>query len=315
MKLFTLDASRGFAEKLAGSLEVELGAHEERVFEDTEFKVRPLESVRGERVFVCQSLFADAGASASDKLLRLLVLIGALGDAGAAAVVAVTPYLAYARKDRRTQPRDPVTTRYVAALFEAVGTGGILTMDVHNVAAFENAFRCPTENLGAAALFAAHFAGSLDAAERLVVLSPDAGGIKRARAFAELLEARAGIAVQLAFMEKQRSGGVVSGGAFAGDVGGATVIVIDDLISGGTTMARAAAACAARGARSIHAAATHGILAAGAADALAAVPQLESVAVTDTIGDVRERGAALGGRLIVLEAAPLFAAALQRWTL
>lgn len=313
MKLFTLDSSRGFAEKLAGSLGVELAAHEERVFEDTEFKVRPLESVRGEQVFVCQSLSAGAGASANDKLCRLLVLIGALRDAGADAVVAVTPYLAYARKDRRTKPRDPVTTRYVAAMFEAVGADGIVTADVHNVAAFENAFRCTKENLGAAELFAAHFAAGVGTAEPVVVLSPDAGGVKRARAFAALLEARAGRSVQLAFMEKQRSGGLVSGEAFAGDVGGATVIVIDDLISGGTTLMRAAKACAARGARAIHAAATHGILAAGAADTLAAVPELESLAVTDTIGDVRERGAALGAKLTVLEAAPLFAAALRRW--
>lgn len=313
MKLFALEASRGFAEKLARELGADLAAHEEREFEDTEFKVRPLESVRGEQVFVCQSLYADADASANDKLCRLLFLIGALKDAGADTVVAVAPYLAYARKDRRTKPRDPVTTRYVAAMFEAVGIDGIITMDVHNVAAFENAFRCAKENVPAAALLVEHFAAQPDTAERVVVLSPDAGGVKRAKVFAEQLEARAGPSAALAFMEKQRSGGVVSGEAFAGDVADATVIIIDDLISGGTTVARAARASAQRGARTVHAAATHGVLARGAAETLAAVPELDTIVVTDTIGDVRRRGAALGEKLVVLDAARPFADTLRRW--
>jgi ribose-phosphate pyrophosphokinase len=309
--LLALDASRDFGERLARRLGLALGAHEEREFEDSEFKVRPLQSVRRRRVFVCQSLHADSSVSANDKLCRLLFLIGALKDAGAAEVVAVVPYLAYARKDRRTKPRDPVTTRYVAALFEAVGTDAVVTMDVHNVAAFENAFRCGKENLPAAPLFVEHFAGLVGAGERVVVLSPDAGGVKRAKAFATQLEARRGAAVELAFMEKQRSGGVVSGEAFAGDVGGAAVIIVDDLIAGGTTVARAVRACAVRGARAIHAAATHGVFAAGAAETLA-LPELESVVVTDTVGDVRERCAKLGGKLVVLDATPVFADAIRR---
>jgi ribose-phosphate pyrophosphokinase len=310
MMLFGLDASRVFAQQVAEQLDVALAAHEEREFEDTEFKVRALESVRGERVFVCQSLYADAAHSANDKLCRLLFFIGALKDAGAAQVTALVPYLAYARKDRRTKPHDPITTRYVAALFEAVGLDSIITMDVHNLAAFENAFRCGKQNLEAAPLFVEHFSRSVHPVERMVVVSPDAGGVKRARAFASLLADRTRWPVELAFMEKQRSEGRVAGEAFAGDVFDATVIVVDDLVSSGTTLARAVRACAARGARAVHVAVTHGVFAESAA-AMLAVTGLESIVVTDTAGDPLPRCAALGSRLAVLESAPLFAAAVE----
>jgi ribose-phosphate pyrophosphokinase len=311
VKLFGLNATKDFSEGLAERLGVWLGSHEERDFEDCEFKVRPLERVRGEQVFICQSLASGGGQSANDKLCRLLFLCGAAKDAGAERVTAVVPYLAYARKDRRTKPRDPVTTRYIAQIFEAVGVDAIVTADVHNPAAYENSFRIGKENLEAAPLFAEHFAPLAAAAPRTVVLSPDSGGVKRARAFAALLEARAQKPIGLAFMEKQRSQGRVSGELFAGDVDGALVIVIDDLISGGTTLARAAAAAIARHARAVHAAATHAVLSAGAAETLGAAP-LESIVVTDTVSDVRQRGVLLAAKLRVLEIAPLFATAIER---
>jgi ribose-phosphate pyrophosphokinase len=312
VKLFGLNATKDFAAGVAERLGVWLASHEERDFEDGEFKVRPLESVRGEQVFVCQSLASSDGQSANDALARLLFLCGAAKDAGAEHVTALVPYLAYARKDRRTKPRDPVTTRYVAQMFEAVGIDAVATVDVHNLAAFENSFRIAKENLEAAPLFAEHFAPLASVVERTVVLSPDAGGVKRARAVAALLENRSGKPVGLAFMEKQRSEGRVSGELFAGDVDGAVVIVIDDLISGGTTLARAAAAARAHGARGVHAAATHGVLAAAAAQTLGGAP-LESIVLTDTVSNVRHRGEFLGPKLHVLESAPLVAAAVQRW--
>jgi ribose-phosphate pyrophosphokinase len=312
MKLFGLNASSELARSVADRLGVRLSSLEERDFEDGEFKVRPLERVRGEHVFICQSLVSSDGRSANDALARLLFLCGAAKDAGAEHVTALVPYLAYARKDRRTKPRDPVTTRYVAQMFEAVGADAIVTVDVHNPAAFENSFRIGKENLEAAALFAEHFAPLASVVEHTVVLSPDAGGVKRARTFAALLESRSRKPVGLAFMEKQRSEGRVSGELFAGDVDGAVVIVIDDLISGGTTLARAAAAALARGARSVHAAATHGVLAAAAAEILGGA-RLESIVLTDTVNGVRRRAAFLGSKLRVLETAPLIAAAIERW--
>jgi ribose-phosphate pyrophosphokinase len=309
MKLFCLDSRNTQAEALARRLGVGLSAHEERKFEDTEFKIRPLESVRGEHVFVYSSLHADAEASSSDKLCRLLFFCGALRDAAAERVTAVTPYLAYSRKDRRTKTRDPVTTRYVAQMFEALGTHSIVTADVHNVAAYENAFRCEKLNVEAAPVIADHFAATLKTADPIVALSPDAGGVKRARRFADLLSQKLGMDVALAFMEKYRSEGQVTGELFAGRVKDAIVVVIDDLISGGTTMARAARACMEQGAIGVHAAATHGLFAEGADDKLTA---LDSVVVTDTIGDAAARCPALGARLVLLDSSVMFAPVVER---
>ena len=132
--LFALQASRAWAEPVAARLGVPLAAHEERAFEDGEHKVRPLVNVRGRDVYVMESLHGDEAQTVDAKLCRLLFFIGALKDAAAGRVTAVVPYLGYARKDRKTKARDPVTTRYVAALFEAVGTDRIVTLDPFDIA-------------------------------------------------------------------------------------------------------------------------------------------------------------------------------------
>jgi ribose-phosphate pyrophosphokinase len=312
MKLFGLGQTRAFAERLAVNIGVPLAAHEERDFEDGEFKVRSLESVRGEHAVVCLSLAGDSHASSADKLLRLLVACGGLRDAGAAKITALVPYLAYWRKDRRSQPRDPVTTSYVARLFEAVGVDAVVTMDAHSIATFENAFRCRKEHLEGAAAFATHFAPLAAAAARTVVLSPDAGGQQRARVFATQLAARVGRPVAHASMEKHRGSGQISGEIFAGDVRDALVVIYDDMISTGGTVARAARAAHAHGARTIHAAATHGLLVGSAAEALGAAG-IASIALMDTIDDVRARCAALRCAWQVLDSAAVFAAGREQW--
>ncbi|HWR77675.1 MAG TPA: ribose-phosphate pyrophosphokinase [Thiobacillus sp.] len=309
--LFALDASRPYGERVASALGVALSSHEEREFEDGEHKARPLENVRGKDVYVIQSLYGEPGMSANDKLVRLLFFIGALKDASAARVTAVCPYLAYARKDRRTKSRDPVSSRYVAQLFEAVGTDRVVTLDVHNPAAYQNAFRIPAEHLEARGLFVAWFAARLQDDEPIVVVSPDAGGVKRAEAFREALSRVLGRPIATAFMEKRRSEGVVSGEAVVGEVGGRTALIIDDLISTGTTLARAAAACKALGANRVYAAASHGVFV-GAAGTVLADPALEKVLVTDSIPPFRLPPALLGSRVEVLESAPLFAEAIRR---
>jgi ribose-phosphate pyrophosphokinase len=312
MKLFGLNESGAFAERLAQHLDVAVAAHEERNFADGEFKVRALDSVRGEHAVVCQSLAADARSSSADKLLRMLVFCGALKDAGAERVTAVVPYLAYWRKDRRTQPRDPVTTSYVARLIEAVGIDAVVTLDVHDTGTFDNAFRCRKDNVEGAAAFAEHYTPLAAAAKRVVVLSPDAGGGRRARTFAALLAARTQSDVELAFMEKRRSGGLVSGSLFAGDVRDALVIVYDDMISTGGTVARAAQAAAARGAAAVHCAATHALLVGDAVAALNAAP-LASLAVMDTVPDAAQRCAGLRCEWRVLDCAAVVAAAFSEW--
>ncbi|MDH3231634.1 MAG: ribose-phosphate pyrophosphokinase [Alphaproteobacteria bacterium] len=307
--IFALNASRPFGERMAERLGIALGAHEEREFEDGEHKARPRESVRGRDVFVVQSLFGDAAQSVNDKLLRLLFFIGALKDASAASVTAVVPYLGYARKDRKTKSRDPVATRYVAQLFEAVGTDRVVTIDVHNLAAFQNAFRCRTDHLEAAGLFVEHFGATVDG--DVCVVSPDAGGVKRADRFRKLLARATGKEIGGAFMEKYRSRGVVSGAAFVGDVEGCTALILDDLIGTGTTMARAARACRERGANAVHAVATHGIFT-GDAAGVVADPAFDSVVVTNTVPPFRLPADLVAERLTVLDAAPLFAEAVGR---
>jgi len=310
LRLFTLNAGRAFGEQVALQLGQPLASHEEREFEDGEHKARPLESVRGKDVYVIHSLYGEPGHSANDKLVRLLFFVGALKDAGAARVTAVMPYLAYARKDRRSKPRDPVSSRYVAQLFEAMGTDRVLTLDVHNLAAYQNAFRIPAEHLEAKNLFVAHFDPLLAEGE-LVVVSPDAGGVKRADAFRQALSRKLDRPIGAAFMEKYRSSGVVSGEAVVGEVAGRTALIIDDLVSSGTTLSRAARACKAQGARRVFAAATHGVFA-GEAGTVLADPALDQVVVTDSIPPFRLPHALLQNKVSVLETAPLFAEAIRR---
>ena len=176
MKLFGLSQTRAFAERLAGHLDTVVGERTKSGISRTASSSSgPLESVRGEHVFVCQSLAGDSrGRSANDKLMRLLVFCGALKISLRRSVTAIVPYLAYWRKDRRTQPRDPITTSYVARLMEAVGIDGVMTLDAHDTGTFDNAFRCQKENLEGAGAFAEHFAPLAAAATRVVVLSPDA---------------------------------------------------------------------------------------------------------------------------------------------
>jgi ribose-phosphate pyrophosphokinase len=285
-------------------------AHEEREFEDGEHKTRPLVNVRARDVFVIQSLYGDSSQSVNDKLCRFLFFLGALRDASAARVTAVIPYLCYARKDRKSKPRDPVTSRYIAALFEAVGVDGVVTLDVHNLAAYQNAWRIPTDHLEARKLFVAHFLPLIGTRD-VVVVSPDVGGVKRAGEFRQALSLALGRPIHAAFLEKYRSAGVVSGDAVIGEVNGKFAIIIDDLISSGTTLVRAAEACRARGATVVYGAASHGVFGGKASEILSS-PALERIVVTNTIPPFRLDPALLGEKVTVLDACALFAEAIRR---
>jgi ribose-phosphate pyrophosphokinase len=305
MMLFAPELSAAFAGRVAESLGTHLAASEEREFDGGEHKMRPLEDVAGQHVFVVHALCGSDEASANDRLCRLLFFVGALKDAGAHRVTAVIPYLAYARKDRRTQLRDPVTTRYVAAMFEAVGVDCVVVLDVHNEAAFDNAFRIPTVRLEAAETFATALA-ALAGERRLVVASPDVGGVKRAQKFRETLSLRLARNIDFAFVEKRRAGGVVSGDALVGSVGDADVVFYDDLIASGTTLLRAVGAARRAGARRIHVAAPHAAFLPAAsqlfqADGPATVLVSDSIPVRDPFTPF------LQGPLQICSVAPLVA--------
>ncbi len=308
-RLFALEATAEFGKAVARELGCDLAAHEERAFEDEEHKVRPLDPVGGADVYVVQSLHSGPAETANDKLCRLLFFIGALKDAGAARVTAVVPYLCYARKDRRTKPSDPVTTRYIAQMFEAVGTDCIITLEVHNPVAFENAFRCRTVALTTTPLFVDYARGLKD--EKLSIVSPDAGGTKRAELLREALEAALGRPVGKAFAEKHRSAGVVSGDLFIGDVAETTALVVDDLISTGGTLLRAARAAGRAGARRVIALVTHGLFMPGAAEVLADAA-IERLVVTDAVPPFRLAPGPARDKLDILPAAPLIAEAIRR---
>ncbi len=302
--------SAPFALSLVSALGISLAACEEREFDDGEHKMRPLVDVRGQDVFVIQSIHGDSQASVNDRLCRLLFFIGALKDAGAAEVTACVPYLAYARKDRRTQPLDPVTTRYVAAMFEAVDCNRVIVLDIHNEAAFDNAFRCETVRLEAAAVFAAALGSPLPAG-RIVVASPDFGGIKRAEQFRTVIEEHCSVSAELAFMHKVRRAGALSGETLVGDVQGANVLVFDDLIASGSTVMRAVKAARSAGSRTVRVIATHPVFSAEAIQ-LFGEDGPDAMLVSDSVPIRSQYASMLNGRLQICTVAPLFAECIRR---
>jgi ribose-phosphate pyrophosphokinase len=307
--LFALGGSERLGAAVAGAAGVAFGVAEEREFERGEHKARPLTGVRGRDVAILHGVHGDvAGPSVNDRLVRLWFFAACVRDAGARSVTAIVPYLPYSRKDRRTKARDPVGSRYVAQHFEAAGIDRIVAVEPHNVAAFENAFRIEAVALPLAPPLAAWLAVNRPDAP-LVVVSPDVGGTKRAQQLRELLERRFGVAAGIAFVEKRRSAGVLSGELLVGEVGAAHCLIVDDLVSSGATLARAAQACRGGGARAVSVAVAHALLLPAATDVLGAAG-FERVLVTDSV----PLPPGLSGRLPlkVLGLAPYLGAALRR---
>jgi ribose-phosphate pyrophosphokinase len=309
MKLFAMNASRTLGEAIAAELGCALEPHEEREFAFGEHKTRPLVDVGAEETCVVSSLHGDRHQSVNDKVCRLLFFTGALKDAGAEKVTALVPYLAYSRKDRRTKPRDPVTTRYLAAALQGAGVDRVITMDVHNSAAFENSFRCPTINISTLDLFARYFyrtlGGSVDS-----LVAPDFGAVKTSRRFVEAYETLSGKKLSLAVMDKRRSEGRLSGTGLIGEVG-RSVLILDDMIGSGATLQRSAAACLDAGARAVSVGATHGLFE-GGAPALFSQPGIEGIAVTDSVAlDELDLPEGCRSRITTLGTAALLADALR----
>lgn len=311
LQFFALNSTQEWGKKIEGYLEIPLSQHEERNFEDGEHKSRPLENVRDRDVFVLSSLYSDSNQSVNDKICRLLFFISTLKDASARQVTAVIPYFAYARKDRKTKTRDPVTMKYMAQLLEAAGADRVITMDVHNLAAFQNAFRIPTEHLEARVLFAPYFAKHLQN-ENIVIVSPDTGGVKRAEQFRQTLSELMNQEIGIAFLEKSRSEGIVEGGDLViGEVKGKVAIIFDDIIGSGRTIQLALNALNKQGATRIFACASHGIFT-DQANSVLSDSRLEKVLITDSIVPFRIHKTLLHKKVVIVDSGLLFARAMKR---
>ncbi|ULB11927.1 ribose-phosphate diphosphokinase [Cereibacter azotoformans] len=304
MLYFDLTPSHPLGHAVARRAGLSVAMHEARAFSGGEHKLRPLVSVRGHEVCIFSVLHAGEVGSVNDALVRLLLFAACCRTNGAARVLIVSPWLPYMRKDRQTKARDPVNTAGVARLIEAVGVDALITLEVHNLAAFQNAFRCATVHLDTCRLFATEIL-SRSAGRPLCLVSPDGGGVKRAALLRDAVEQVSTRPVGFGFMEKHRSEGVVSGDLFAGEVEGRTVWIVDDMIESGGTLLRAARACAARGAAEVHLVATH--LVDAAAVVRLADPSVGSLTVTDSAVSAEPTP-----HLHCLSVAPLIGAALAQ---
>ncbi len=304
MLLYSLDRESSLALALSRALEQPLAGHEERRFDDGERKWRPLTDPRGQDAYVLASLHGDLDDSPHDKVFGLLSMCATLRAHAAARVTAVIPYLAYARKDARTQPHDPLGTQLLARLLEAAGCDQVMVFEPHHAGACENAFRVPVMAIDAAPAFDAEVrvwsdggrAPTLVAGDvgqgrphpiPLVVASPDPGGVKRVLRWREHLEDLLSRPVGFAMVDKRRGLGLVhSGHLVAGDVAGAMVLLRDDLIASGQTLAHAAVALRHAGASQVHALAAHGLFV-GHADRVLADAPLDSITITDSVPALR----------------------------
>ncbi len=305
--LFALEGSQEFGQTVASQLGVRLATHEDRAFEDGEHKSRPLQNLRGRDVYVLHTLFGEDALSVNDKLLRLLFFIATVKDAGAKRVSALLPYLAYARKDRRAKSQDPVTTRYVAQLFEAMGVDCIVALEVHNQGAFDNAFRCRTVHLEAHSLFVNALIDRIGN-EPVVIVSPDAGGTKRVDRFRDAWAGVAGEQPPTAFLEKRRTDGKITGDAVVGDMTGKVAIIVDDMVASGTTLLRAAEACKNKGATRVFGVITHALFGPGS-EQLYRAGAMDQLFITDSVTPQQEPGAQ--GRVATIAVAGLFAQAVR----
>ena len=268
-RIFAGNASRRLAKAICDKLKVPLGDADVARFEDGEVSVRINENIRGGDVFIVQSTGAPA-----DHLMELLVMLDAAKRASARRVTAVLPYFGYARQDRKDQPRAPITAKLVANLITVAGADRALTMDLHS-AQIQGFFDIPFDHLYAAPVLIEHF--QKKDIQDLIVVAPDVGGVKMARAYAKRLGA------DLALTDKRRpKPDSVEIMNIIGDVAGKNVVLFDDVVTTASTLCQAAEAIREQGAREIYAGVTHGVFAPGAIERITKSPIKEMV-ITDTV--------------------------------
>jgi ribose-phosphate pyrophosphokinase len=298
MKIVACNSNRPLAEAVANILELPLTKASIRRFADMEVFVEIQENVRGEDVFVIQS----TSFPANDNLMELLITLDALRRSSARRITAVIPYFGYARQDRKSAPRTPISAKLVANLITEAGANRVLTMDLH-AAQIQGFFDIPVDNLYAAPLFSRDIQDRFTG-DNLMIVSPDVGGVVRARVIATRLNC------DLAIIDKRRErAGHSEVMNVIGDVAGRDCILIDDLVDSGGTHCNAAEALMKRGARSASAYVTHGVLSGAAVARIAASP-IRSMTITDSILATEEVRRCPNIRELTI--APLLAEAMRR---
>ena len=298
MKIVACNSNRPLAEAVAEALHISLARASVRRFADMEIFVEIHENVRGEDVFVIQS----TSYPANDNLMELLITIDALRRASARRITAVIPYFGYARQDRKAGSRTPISAKLVANLITEAGANRVLTMDLH-AGQIQGFFDIPVDNLYAGPLFSRDIQTRF-ANQEIMIVSPDVGGVARAREIASRLDS------DLAIIDKRREkAGVSEVMNVIGDVGGKACILIDDMVDSGGTLINAADALLSRGAKSASVYVTHGVLSGAAAERIG-TSRIESLTMTDSIQATDQARAA--GNIRQFTIAPILAEAMQR---
>jgi len=277
LRVFTGNSNIELVRKISEELKIPIGKSVVKSFSDGEINVEIDESVRGMDVFVVQSICSPV----NDNLMELLILIDALKRASAERINAVLPYYGYARQDRKVVPRAPISAKLVADLITTAGASRILTVDLH-AGQIQGFFNIPVDHLFAAPVLLDHLKQLQD---EIVIVSPDAGGVERARAYAKRLNST------LAIIDKRREAPNVSQVMnIIGDVSGMVAVLVDDMVDTGGTLVRAAYALVEKGAKAVYACCTHPVLSGRAVKVLLESP-IEELIVTDTIplhGEAKE---------------------------
>ena len=297
LKVFSGSAHPDLTREIAAFLGVQVGQARLRRFPDTEVSFQIDENIRGTDVFVVQ----PTSAPVDQHIMEMLVMIDAFRRSSAARITAVVPYYGYARQDRKDKPRVPISAKLVANILSAAGTNRVLTMDLHK-AQIQGFFDIPVDHLFAAPVII-DYLSRLDY-PNLTIVSPDAGGAERARAYAKRLDA------ELAIIDKRRSAddGTAEVMNVIGDVAGRTCIIQDDIIDTAGTITKAAGALKANGAERVLACAVHGVLSGPAIDRIEKSP-IDKLIVTNTIPVTGERAACK--KLVVLSVARLLGQAIR----